>query len=421
MHILMLSADAQMIDRRILQEARTLHNAGYQVTVLSGFECELPDAYDDDGIAIKRYRYDWIDRRRSTFYVRWGASAAARAGWMLYRAANRLLDGPTAFDDFVLRKALEHRFDVVHVHDFPMLRVGVMAARARGVPVIYDSHEFYPVQSEFPADLQRRYLRLERRFARQCAAVITVNPYLARMIGEAHGIPTPEVILNASELAEAEPVPLRERLGFGPDDVLILYQGWISSNRNIAVLIEAMRHLPERMKLVMVGYGDYVEVLKETARRYGLESRVAFLGRIESDDLPGYTVACDIGVIPYAAVDEMHRYCSPNKLFEFIMAGIPIVANDLPYLRDVVLGHHLGETVDMASPEDLAAAIGRLVASPEKLSEVRAAVRKARDQYNWTIEGRKLLDIYRRVLPLPPGHGTAAPTADSQVREKEAL
>ena len=408
MRILMLSPDAQMIDRRILQEAHSLQAAGHQVTVLSGFECREPDAYETaDGVVVKRYVYEWNDRRRLALRRR--HPVAWRALWPWVRVRDRLLDRPAAFDHFVLEKALEHEFDAVHVHDYPVLRPGAMAARARGVPLVYDSHEFYPVQSVFTPPQQRMHLSRERRLVRECAQVITVNPYLARMIAHAHDIPEPMVLLNAcpwpapqddaSVLRADGRLRSQRRREFGlpEDEFLFLYQGWLSPERNLDVMVRAIARVPAPASLVVVGYGDYRRELERLASDLQVADRVHFLGRIESDQLARLTPACDVGLIPYAAVDEMHRYCSPNKLFEFVMAGLPVIANDLPYLRDVVAGHDFGWLGPLESVDELADMMGQALASPERLQTYVRHALAARQLLNWDLEAAKLVALYDRV------------------------
>lgn len=407
MRILMLSPDAQMIDRRILQEAHSLQRLGHEVTVLSGFECRQPDAYVmPDGVVVKRYVYDWQDRRLRALRAR--HRFLARLMWPWVRLAGRLRDAPGAFDHFVLEKALEHRFDVVHVHDYPVLQAGVLAARARKVPVVYDSHEFYPVQSAFTPAQQRRHLARERRLIRNCTQVITVNPYLARMIARVHQIEEPMVILNAClrPAPENEAVTLRDpvrrarrRLEFGVpvDAFTFLYQGWISPERNLDVMIRAIARVPRPAALVVVGYGDYRAELEKLAHDLGVADRVHFLGRIESQELARLTPACDVGLIPYAAVDEMHRYCSPNKLFEFVMAGLPVIANDLPYLRDVVAGHDFGWLGELESADALCAMMARAMQDPHRLEQYASHALSARERLDWAVEAEKLVHLYNRL------------------------
>lgn len=397
----MLSPDAQMIDRRILQEAHTLIKAGHKVQLLSGFECREPDAYEDDGLTIKRYSYDWQDRRRMSLRKQVGPILGALS-WPAVRLATRLADGPNSFEAFVLEKVMEHQFDLVHVHDFPMLRVASLAAKARGVPLIYDSHEFYPVQACFSPEQRKRFLALECRLVRECAEIITVNPYIARMIGQEHGITPPNVILNACEppastardLTPDRRRDLRLAKGLPPDSFIFVYQGWISSERNLEPMIEAMAKQTENVSLLLVGYGDYLEKLRELADRVGATERVIFYGRVESDDLPELTQLCDVGIVPYRAVDEMHRYCSPNKLFEFVSAQLPILANDLPFLRDIVAGYEIGWLGELEQADSFAEYLKNIVADEVGLARARGNLPKAAAELSWSVEGDKLLDIY---------------------------
>ncbi len=421
MRVLMLSPDAQMIDRRILQEAHTLIAAGYQVDLLSGFECREADAYEDRGLRVKRYVYDWRDRRQAELQPFIGEKLT-RLAWPAFQLAYHLLGKANAFEAFVLEKVQEHAFDVVHVHDFPMLRAGAMAAKLRGVPLIYDSHEFYPIQACFSLVEQKRHLAREKKLTRLCSRVITVNPYIAGMLSEAHDIALPDVILNACERPEstandldhAARRQLRIRKGLPPDDFIFVYQGWLSPERNLEPMIEAMARQPANVRLVVVGYGDHITKLKEIAARSKAAERIIFYGRVESDDLPELTRLCDVGIIPYRAVDEMHRYCSPNKLFEFISAQVPILASDLPYLRDVIAGHRIGWLGELDSPESVARHMNAIVADSEAIARARSNLPEAAAALNWSIEGDKLLEIYRQVAPLAASRNSSPPPAISR-------
>lgn len=408
----MLSPDAQMIDRRILQEARSLQGEGHHVTVLSGFECAVPDAYEEQsGVVVKRYTFDWSDSRRLKLRSKFGR----RLGdflWLWVKVADRVQARAGAFEAFVQEKVLEHQFDVLHVHDFPLLRVGCNAAKRRNTPVVYDSHEFYPVQSCFTPEQQKRFLALERKLVRFCHSVITVNPYIAKMMAKAHAITEPLVLLNASPNSPASPLRVpqaaqarrkaRIELGLPAHAFIFVYQGWISPERNLESMIRAMKDVPHPAVLVIVGYGDHVAVLQQIASELGLEDRVIFYGRVESEDLPSLTAVSDVGVIPYLAVDEMHRYCSPNKLFEFVSAGIPIIASDLPYLRDVIGGYDIGWLCDTSNPETLAQSMREAINGKDALSGVESNMQRAQNELNWGVEEKKLFELYDRLAALLP-------------------
>jgi glycosyltransferase involved in cell wall biosynthesis len=344
----MVTADHLMIDRRIIQEGETLIAAGHDVTLLAGFECPKRESLNSHGLRIERFVYDWGDSRFGPIAARLRLPPRLNAlAWRGWRWASDRLLGFSSFDQYILDRLLEYPVDVLHVHDFPMLRAGVEVARIRKVPLVYDAHELYHAQVQFPSATQRRYRSLEGKWIRHVDKAITVNPYIARLMAERYGVPPPEVILNAA--------PLQLRCT--------------------------------------------EESLRKLVREHGLEDRVHFYGGVPSEALHTLTCEADIGVIPYFGVDDNNFFCSPNKLFEFAAAELPYLSNDLPFLRDIIERFGNGITADLSSPESIAQAVNRVMADPATLERLRVGARAAKQVLNWEVEGRKLLDIYRSLGP----------------------
>jgi glycosyltransferase involved in cell wall biosynthesis len=401
MHVLMLTPDAQMIDRRILQEARTLVGAGHRVTLLAGFECREPKSYVQDGIEIHRLTYDWDDERlkriRSKLPAHDGIRRVANRAFML--VAKRLFT-LNPFCQFVFEHALKYRPDVIHVHDFPMLKIGVLAAEQLDVPLVYDAHEIYYAQDVLPAKVQRQYRREEHKYIGRARHVITVNDFIADIMAERYAIPKPHVLHNAAD--ELTPAvrdgrsKLRERIPH--DGPMLLYQGWMSPERNIEAIVKAMPHVDPAAKLAMVGYGAQEPVLKQIAHDLNVTDRVHFLGQIDSGELAAYTRGASLGLIPYLPIDENHHFCSPNKFFEFVVGGVPILAHDLPFFRMMGKRHGVVDVTNFAEPTAVAASINGLLKSG-KLATMQSACREAGQVLNWRVEGGKLLKIYESIAP----------------------
>jgi glycosyltransferase involved in cell wall biosynthesis len=401
MRVLMLTPDAQMIDRRILQEARTLIRAGYTVTLLAGFECAREEEYDLDGIHVRRLRYDGDDERLKR--VRRFLPAPAPVKRFLTRAllfaARRLLTVPP-FEHFLVRQGLRHPADVVHVHDLPALHAGVLLAETWGVPLVYDAHEIYYAQAGLSPRLQRAYFRKENRLVRRAAVVITVNDYLADLMRQRHGLETVHVLYNCAEPdpdfdpeRERQRSPLRALLPRpGP---ILLYQGWISPERNIETLIQALVYIPPEARLVILGYGDHAGNLQQLASDLGLTQRVRFLGPVASCEMLRHTAGGDLGLIPYLPIDDNHRYCSPNKFFEYVQAGVPILAPDLPFFRQMAERHGVAALADFTAPQALGKAITALL-HKGNLAEMRQRCLTARQVLTWSVEGDKLRGLYDR-------------------------
>lgn len=394
----MATADHLMIDRRILQEAKSLVDKGHEVTLLAGFECPKRESYLVDGIRIERFVYDWGDSRLSALTARLGLAPGGRIyalAWRLFRFLANRLASLNSFEQFVFDRLLEYQVDVLHIHDYPMLAPAVELARIRKVPLVYDAHELYYAQVQLPTRVQRRYRRREARLIRHADVVMTVNPYIAGLMAERYRIREPLVLMNAAPLRPIDTSkPLRKRFDFADNTRIVLYQGWISDNRGIERVVEAAGFFAPGVVLVIIGYGDYEEQLKKLVVTKRLSDRVFFYGGVPSDELHPLTCDADLGVIPYHGVDENNYFCSPNKLFEFAVAALPYVCNDLPFLRDMATRYGNGRLADLASPAAIAEAVNFIFTNESEFASMRAGARAAREALNWNVEERKLLEYY---------------------------
>jgi glycosyltransferase involved in cell wall biosynthesis len=397
--VLMITTDHLMIDRRILLEAKTLKAAGFEVTLLAGFECPVAEQFELEGLSIYRFRYDWSDPRVQRLLDR--VKLPGRLRPLAWRGLRWLIDkstGFSSFEDDVLRKVLSFDYDILHCHDFPLLKVAVEAARRRPTPLVYDAHELYHAQMQLPPATQKSYRERERRLIRRVDLAITVNPFIADIMAKDYGVAPPHVILNATE---RPPRPkrdmLRHRLGVPPIDKIVLYQGWISEGRGLDSLIRCAQFFAQDMHLVIVGYGAYETRLREIASEIGADDgRVLFLGQVDNAALAELTPFADLGVIPYHSVDTNNRFCSPNKLFEYLAAGVPFVANDLPFLRSIATGYDCGLLIDLQSPQLAGGAIVSMLRDGAKLARLRQGASRAANTLNWQVEGAKLLSLYRQ-------------------------
>lgn len=397
--ILMITTDHLMIDRRILQEARSLKRAGYEVEILAGFECANTEQYTLEGIKVSRFVFDWNDARAQRV-LRYFQFRQNRFWPKIWKTTCRLVSaatGLTSFEVFVLNKIRERKFDVLHVHDFPLLNVGVAAKKELNCQLVYDAHELYHAQASLRPAIQRQYRRRERRLIHKADESITVNPYIAGIMARDYRCRPPRVILNAAprvpDIAAAG--KFRSRNSLCSEARIVLYQGWMSPERGIDNLVRAAAQFIDGVHLVLIGYGECEEQLKRISADQGTNNgKVLFLGRIEPDELTAITREADLGVIPYHPVDLNHLYCSPNKLFEFASACVPFLANDLPFLRDIADEHGFGVIADLSQPASIASAVNQVMTDLSRLAALKSAAASARDKLNWELEELKLLDLY---------------------------
>jgi glycosyltransferase involved in cell wall biosynthesis len=404
LRVLMLCNDRQ-IDRRILLQADSLEEAGWQVTILA-----MP--VDDDVTEVDA-RVRRIGSQAKKLVRREGLVLAA------YRIVRRYLPMNGSLmrllKSFAWRLLVDHerfylnlflvdgrRFDsdVVVAHDLPMLAVGRTLAADFDARLVYDSHELY-CEQEFSRGQQVSWAKVERRHIHACDRVITVNPAIAQELERRYGLPEVEVIYNAERvfpLGERSWY-LHERFGISRDHPVLLFQGGLSAGRNLIELVEAMALLvASSIHLVILGDGQLSNTLQDVIFRRSLTARVHLHPAVPQADLLSITKSADAGIIPYQAICLNNLYCTPNKLFEFITAGLPILASDLPELRRLIVGNDVGQVFDLTESEQIADAISDFFSDGQRLGKWRSNLKVVREKLSWQHEGERLKGIYKALL-----------------------
>lgn len=398
--VLMLCNDRQ-IDRRILLQADSLVEAGWQVTILA-----MP--LDDPGIEndprVRRIGTEAESAARYESRVlrayRWVRRHLPMNGPLMRLlksiAWRFLVDQERFYLNLFLTDGRRHPADVVVAHDLPMLPVGRALAAEFGARLVYDSHELY-CEQEFSAGQKANWTRIERRHIQACDRVITVNPSIARELEARYGLNEVLVIHNAERIGPIRPRSryLHERFSIPHDQQVLLFQGGFSAGRNLVELVKAMALLDSpRVHLVLLGSGQLTRALHRLVERKGLQARVHIHPAVAQSDLLTVTASADAGVIPYQAICLNNYFCTPNKLFEFVAAGLPILASDLPELRRIVEGNQIGMVADLSHPSRLSAAIQVFFADAHRLQAWRTALGQVRLELSWQQEGERLKQIY---------------------------
>ncbi len=335
-------------------------------------------------------------RARSTRTARRLALRAARSVFLLFHGQLCAMD----YWQRAYRLARESPTDVYHAHDLNTLPVAWWAHRRLGGKLVYDSHEIY-TETTNVGWLDRRFLTVIERFLiRRCDAVITIHDTAAAELARRYRVPTPSVVRNCPCIPPncERTNKLREATGLKTEDLIALYQGGFLPGRGLQNLVRAMASLPQQMKLVMMGWGKLEIELRFLAAELGLlDRRVLFVPPVPQEELLHWTASADAGVIPYQAVSLNNYYCMPNKLFEYLGAGLPVAASAFPELSRVVDGTSAGVTFDPEDPASIAAAIQAILGDPDARARMSVNARKAALIYNWANEQKKLLEVYTRV------------------------
>ena len=385
--ITMLVADDR-IDRRVLLSARSLYLAGWKVAVIS---VPYPDLIDHDQVEFPELAISRIDTTRAI-----SLPPEAFSGEDHYA-----LDWQKVYfyHYHFLAAALRNPARVYVAHDLPVLAAAAAAAKQVGAALVYDAHELYPEIGYFSEKQRTLYARAEAALIKDADLVTTINELIATEMAARYDITLPQVILNAPAGPGKLPIGdhlLRRDLNIPIGKRILLYQGSLSLHRNLENLVAAMARVEDDdIVLVMMGPGvDRRHELEAIAVKGGtLGRRVLFHDAVPQAALLSYTTSADVGIVPYPAVDLNSSYCTPNKLFEFIVAGLPILANDLPELRKFVLDNGFGQVHSLDGPAQIARAIDGMFRSDLEVYRQRLAARQ--HEFIWDVQGEKLVSLYR--------------------------
>jgi glycosyltransferase involved in cell wall biosynthesis len=283
--------------------------------------------------------------------------------------------------------AFRIRANVYHCNDLDTLDIGALMALAGG-KLVYDSHELY-VEQISSSLLKSFYFTFERLLVKFADVVISVNPMIAAELQRRYSLGKVHVVLNCPE-APAQRIG-RAKTGVRSGFVTVLYHGGFYADRGLENLILASRRFRKGVRLIMRGEGELEGKLKALAR--GLRN-VTFEKKVPMNAVVESASSADIGVLPYVPTDLNHYYCSPNKLFEYIQAGLALAVSNLPFLREIVVGNEIGVVFDPTNPEDMARQID-LVSRPKNLVAFHRKVCEIRDRYTWKHEKRQLYVAYK--------------------------
>ena len=294
---------------------------------------------------------------------------------------------------------------ILHCSDYSTMWLGVAARLRYRSAVVYDSRELWPDRNLRPE--ARWWLLLwEALFVRAAHRVVMTSPGHAEVLARRHRVPRPVIVRNIPDPPEggrANGKPPR-RPG---DDPVAIYSGGLLRNRGIEQAIAALGRL-EGVRLRLLGpvSDEYRAELERLTAEVGVRERVEFAPPVPPTRVVAELESADAGLVLFQPVCLSHRLVLPNKLFEYVLAGLPVVGSDLPMIAAFVEEHGVGAT---AAPEDvdaIAAALAQVL-EPERNRELRAATERARGAVDWRRESEVLAGVYRDALgragqPAPP-------------------
>ncbi len=292
----------------------------------------------------------------------------------------------------MLIAAARYRPDFVHANDVNTLVPGWLASRWSGARLVYDAHEISADREGYRGRIWLVKL-VEKYFGVAAAGRITTTRTRADWFIENYGYPDMGVVQNRPLQSAVQANRIRTTYQIPSDRLVALYQGGLQPGRGLHNMIEAVRPIPQ-VHLVFVGDGRQRASLEAAAA--DLSHRVHFVGQVPLDELPAWTSSADVGLQTLRNTCLNHYSTDSNKLFEYVMGGLAVVASDFPEIRRIVGAHKLGILVDPDDVSAISAAIRTLADNPAELERLQDNAERARSELNWRSQVPAFLAVYQQ-------------------------
>ncbi|OOE40903.1 hypothetical protein BZG06_14700 [Salinivibrio kushneri] len=295
--------------------------------------------------------------------------------------------------EFLIRSSLAFRkVDIIHCNDLNALPVGLLIKLVgRDKKIVYDCHEYETEINGLKGAEKAAKKWLERKLIRYADTVITVSDSIANDYARIYNIPKPYLVLNCPEYHEQPKRNFfRDKLNIRTDQTIFLYQGGLSKGRGVELLLEAFSDLDsDKNVLVCMGYGPLEGLIQEKAQEH---STVFFHEAVTSDVLLNYTSSADYGVSFIEDSCLSYRYCLPNKVFEYLMAGLPVLTSNLFEMKQLVEKEGVGIVAEENTVEGFRNAVQASL--NQNYDTIQKSVFSARKKYCWEDQERVLKEIY---------------------------
>src|SRR5450755_336710 len=372
-------------DVRVMRAATALAEAGHRVSVVDiENESARPVEEAIRGIHLKHVLMPGWSVSSRRFIPRF----LVQALFIVMRSLQLLLSTPA---------------EIYHAHDETALPFCYVAALLRRKPLIFDAHEvptsaLHENRRSVKSLLKRCFLLIVPR----CRAVISISPPIIQEFRKRYRCQEMCLVRN---MPEYQVVPrsdrLRRHLGLGSNVRIALYQGNLQPDRGLDRLIRAAAFLEPNNLIVLMGrgIGDVQSQLEALIVSEGTGDRVKILPPVPYKELLDYTVSANVGLIFYSPdYPEVQMYL-PNKIFEYIMAGLPILSSQVDTVTEVLKTYAVGQILPSFAPDEIGEAINALLADRVALERMRRnALAASQQDLNWEKEGQQLIQLYQSIL-----------------------
>lgn len=359
-------------DQRVQRAAGTLKEAGYQVMLVGRV---LSDSIEMKGKRFRITRFKLWVNKGPFFYLNYNL----RLFWYL----------------------LWNQADILLSNDLDTLPANFLVSKIKGIPLVYDSHEYFtgvPELSQRPK-VKAIWKRIESFIVPKIQYAYTVNSSIAQLYEDEYKIKF-NVIRNMPEVKfqiRTDLDIIKRELRLPSDKAIIILQGaGINIQRGAEEAVQAMQYV-ENAILLIIGSGDVIPALKLMVVELRLNEKVKFEPKKSPSELFLYTLCADLGLSLDKNTNLNYRFSLPNKIFDYIQAGVPILASDLPEVKKIIEGYNIGCISPDHNVKNLATLMDKMIDNKEMRLTWQKNLKAASQELNWDHEKSKLLSIFSSI------------------------
>jgi glycosyltransferase involved in cell wall biosynthesis len=289
---------------------------------------------------------------------------------------------------------LFHKADVLLANDLDTLLPNYLVSKLKGIPLIYDSHELFCEVPELQANPTKKQIweRLEKRIVPHLKYCLTVNQSIADCFTKKYQVPF-SVVRNIPNYPNIEHLKTRTELQLPLDKKIVILQGaGINVDRGSEELVDAFQYVDDSYLLLIIGSGDVIHTLKEKVIALQLQTKVRFIDKMPASELRHYTANSNIGVTIDKDTNLNYHFSLPNKVFDYMHAGIPILASKLPEIEHLINAYHIGTFIESHQPQHIAKQLSAFLTSTD-YEVCKGNTQLAAKENNWETEKQQLIQL----------------------------
>lgn len=299
--------------------------------------------------------------------------------------------------EFCIRVYLHYKnkkISCINVHSLSLLPLGVLLKYIWRARLIYDTHEL-ETETNGSKGLRKKLAKwLECKLIRHVNMTIVVSESIADWYTNTYHIARPPVVLNApNHRALRRNNHFRKQLGIRKDQFILLYQGGLAAGRGVHLILDAFKaRQDDRVVAVFMGYGPLQQDIQTTAAQ---QPNVFFYPAVAPQIVLEYTASADLGIHLIQNTCLNHDYCMPNKLFEYAMAGLPVLVSNMKDMSTLVMKNQMGTIINDFSATGINRAIDDFLI--QDLTVMKANAYRVACENAWEIQEQKILKAYQTI------------------------